>query len=147
MITVRKALAEELPLFHTLEQQEHAKPFINATSLQEHQDNFLDPAIYYLSIDRRGVGCVGFFILALEKDADSVEFRRVIVDARHRGIGQRAIALMEAFCIEQLGVSRIWLDVYADNVVGMHVYEKLNYQRFSQAHVGSRVLYFYEKPV
>jgi RimJ/RimL family protein N-acetyltransferase len=74
-----------------------------------------------------------------------VEFRRVVVADKDKGIGQLAIAAMERFCRAELERKRIWLDVFESNHRGRHVYEKLGYQRFGESsHPGGKLL-LYEK--
>lgn len=143
MTTLRRSTVEELDIFHEMEQQEHAQSFINYTSLQTHREYFADPRIVYLSIENNE-HLVGYFILALEADR-VVEFRRIVVDRHQRGTGQKAIGAMERYCREQLGASRIWLDVYEDNERGIHIYEKLGFKRFREEIVRDRRLLFYEK--
>ena len=144
-IVLRLSAFDELAYFSKLEKQPHAKQFINVTALQEHQVNYSDPLFRYLSIELEGGVVAGYFILVLEPNEDSVEFRRVIVDSKHRGIGQVAIARMEEFSETQLNASQIWLDVYEDNAIGKHIYEKLGYLRFNSEHRGARTLHYYEK--
>ena len=53
--------------------------------------------------------------------------------------------VMERYCRDALDAGRIWLDVYEDNAVGIHIYEKMGYARFKAERVGARRLFFYEK--
>ncbi|HKJ54338.1 MAG TPA: GNAT family protein [Gammaproteobacteria bacterium] len=52
---------------------------------------------------------------------------------------------MESYCKANFKAKRIWLDVYEDNEIGIHVYEKLGYERFGEERVDGRKLYLYEK--
>ena len=143
-ITLRATSIDELVGFTRLEQDADAARYILPTSLQQHQQQFARDDIVYLTIELAGETC-GFLILALEVDGNSVEFRRIVVANRGAGIGQRAIPAMEAWCRDQLGRRRIWLDVFDDNHRGQHVYEKLGYRRFKKAPHDHRTLYFYHK--
>lgn len=144
-VELRACRTDELSFFSTLEKQAHAEPFINATSMRVHLTNFADPRFRYLTIELPGESIAGYLILVREPHETSVEFRRIVVDSKHRGVGQIAIAKMECFCQQELNASRIWLDVYEDNVIGRHIYEKLHYSRFKSEQRGSRTLHFYEK--
>lgn len=128
-----------------MERQAHAQAFVNSSSVETHRRNFADKNIVYLSIENEVGRLAGYFILALEADRKTVEFRRVLIDEDERGIGQEAIMEMELYCKKQLGADRIWLDVYEDNQKGKHVYEKLGYKRFKEGKSGDRVLFYYEK--
>ena len=145
MIHLRPSKSEELEIFDALDRQQHARNFVNQTGLKTHQKNFIDPRITYLSIDNSNDEFCGYFILALESDAGSIEFRRILIDQQQRGIGQAAIIEMENYCKRNFNARRIWLDVYSNNVIGMHIYEKMNYERFKEKPVEGRKLYFYAK--
>ena len=143
-ISLRRTEASELAGFVVLEQDIDAAAHILPTTLQQHQAQFARDDIVYLTIERGGTTC-GFFILVLEQDGNSVEFRRIVVTPRGDGIGQRAIPAMEDWCRDRLGRGRIWLDVFDSNPRGRHVYEKLGYRRFDEAPYDNRILYFYHK--
>ena len=88
----------------------------------------------------------GFIILALDPDGKSVEFRRIVVSAKGRGVGQTAISEMEKFCKSELRRERVWLDVFEYNRRGRHIYEKLGYRQYgSIAHESGKLLLLYEK--
>ena len=121
-----------------MELQPHAVPFVTATDLTEHAERLLDPACVYLSVEN-------YLILNLDPDGTSIEFRRIVIDAGARGIGQPVIRHMESFCRSELGASRVWLDVYHDNERARHVYEKLGFSRFREQNFGGRLLIYYQK--
>lgn len=145
MISLRPSKREELEIFDEMERQDHAHNFVIQTGLETHQKNFSDSKITYLSIENGNGEFCGYFILVLEADAGSVEFRRILIDQQKRGIGQAAITEMENYCRNKFNVRRIWLDVFEDNEIGMHIYEKLGYAWFKEESVEGRKLYFYEK--
>ena len=145
MIRLRKSVVNELQVFVEMEQQSHAKRFINSDGLETHQKNFADRNIIYLSIENNDGELAGYFILASNPGDKLVEFRRVLIDQSHRGLGQLAITAMEIFCRDELGCDRIWLDVYEDNAKGRHIYEKLGYRRFKEGSYQDRKLLYYHK--
>lgn len=145
MITLRQSAARELKLFVSMELQTHASQFVNSADLESHQMKFNQPNIIYLSIDNDACAVSGFFILAIESDNESIEFQRIVIDEKYRGIGQLAIRAMENYCRNVLNAKRIWLDVYADNLKGMHIYEKLGYEKFKECNCDERKLLFYQK--
>lgn len=145
MISLRPSKREELEIFDEMDRQDHARNFVIQTGLGTHQKYFIDPKITYLSIENSNGEFCGYFILVLEPDTESVEFRRILIDHKKRGIGQAAISEMESYCKNEFNVKRIWLDVYEDNEIGIHIYEKMGYERFNEKLVEGRKLYFYEK--
>lgn len=53
--------------------------------------------------------------------------------------------LMEEYCLNELNASRIWLDVFAANQVGRHIYQKLGYCEFDATEVNGKRLLFMQK--
>jgi RimJ/RimL family protein N-acetyltransferase len=144
MVNVERASVADAPLFATLEQAEDTKEYIIPYSANDHEQKIADPKFVYLRILNSGE-LVGFFILALDADLVSVEFRRIVVSAKNRGLGQSAIASMEQFCRNELMRDRVWLDVFEDNHRGRHVYEKLEYEKYGESHHEGRKLLLYQK--
>lgn len=145
MISLRPSIRGELGVFDEMDRQSHASNFVTQIGIKTHQEYFDDPNITYLSIENNRGEFLGYFVLVFEPDLDSVEFRRILIDQNKRGVGQVAIAEMENFCRKEFGVKRIWLDVYEDNAIGRHVYEKMSYQQFKAEFEEGRNLLFYEK--
>ncbi len=131
-VMVEKATLDDLSKFAEMEQEAGVSQFISPYSLEEHQNEFAEPHVIYLRIMNHDV-IAGFFILALEADGCSIEFRRIVVSDKGKGIGQAAISQMEVFCRDELCRSRIWLDVFESNQRGRHVYEKLRYKQFGES--------------
>jgi RimJ/RimL family protein N-acetyltransferase len=144
MLELERATTLDVPALIALERAADTKPYIIPYSDHEHERNMADPALVYLRIVEDGL-TAGFFILALDGDGTSVEFRRIVVSAKDRGLGQLAIARMEGFCRTQLGRSRIWLDVFEHNARGRHIYEKLGYKKYMTRTHDNGSLWLYEK--
>ena len=146
MIELRASRVEELRDFCVMEQDEGSSRFVLPNSLAHHQREYAREDIVYLSIYHVDE-LAGFFILALEPDQTSIEFRRIVVAIKDAGIGQPAIRAMETYCAERLQRKRIWLDVFEFNKRGRHIYEKLGYRLFdSRDHDGKKLL-FYQKNI
>ena len=143
-IEIRRSRRDELPLFCQLDQQLDVADYIVESSHQDHLNSFDDPQTVYLTIVRNRRPA-GYFVICLEDMEQRVEFKRVVVDEKHRGIGQNAILQMEEFCKSELGVSRIWLDVFDFNQRAQHIYTKLNYRKFGERISGNRMLFLYQK--
>jgi len=144
MIELLPANPGQLPLFSRMEQDPDTAPYILPTTLEQHRQAFAREDIIYLSIYDDG-DLNGYFILALDPDGTSVEFRRIVVVHKSRGTGRQAIPAMEAYCRDCLRRNRVWLDVYDFNQRGRHVYSRLGYQLFDQQALQGKLLLFYEK--
>ncbi|MEJ2177411.1 MAG: GNAT family N-acetyltransferase [Gammaproteobacteria bacterium] len=134
-------------IFDDMDRQDHACNFVTQIGLERHQEYFDDPDVTYLSIEDEGGEFSGYFVLVLEPDTESLEFRRILVDQNKRGLGQAAIREMENYSKIKFNVKRIWLDVFEDNAIGRHIYEKMGYQPFKEELEEGRNLFFYEKPL
>lgn len=142
-LALAPAVVDDLAAFVALESDAEARQFVRGESLGEHRGNFVQPDLRYVRIETNEA-LVGFFLLALDADEHSVEFRRVVVGPRGQGIGQRAVTALDDY-VRALGRKRIWLDVFDDNRRGIHVYEKLGYTHFGQELYAGRTLLKYEK--
>ncbi len=144
MIELRPSTRQELPEFARMETAPDTEDYILAYDSERHLAEFERDDIVYLSIYAEN-RLVGFFILALEADPGSLEFRRIVVAERGLGIGRAAIGLMEEYCRDQLGRDRVWLDVFDFNHRGRHLYQKLGYRYFDRGELDGKTLLFFEK--
>ena len=119
---------------------------ITPCSLQQHEREFASINSVYLSICADGE-LVGFFILALEPDKQSVEFRRIVIARKRIGIGPAALRALEVWCIEKLQRQRIWLDIFASNLRARQVYAKLGYRQFDSTVLDGRALLYLQKNI
>ena len=144
-VILRPTRADELEILDAMDRQDHANQYVIQTGIEQHRKNFNDPDITYLCIENsRGELC-GYFILVIEAGGKSVEFRRILIDRDRRGIGQTAITEMETYCQRQWQLDRIWLDVYEDNEIGRHIYQKMGYVPAGETCFEGRKLLFFAK--
>ncbi len=88
---------------------------------------------------------MGFVLLKLEDDKRSIEFRRIVVVEREKGIGQQVLNEIEKYCLNMLKRNRIWLDVFSFNERGIHIYEKHGYQKTGEKDIEGKRALIYEK--
>lgn len=128
-----------------LEQHPDAAKFVTQNSLKEHLAAFFEPDIIYLTIEVDGIPA-GFLLLALDPDGLSVELKRIVVDTKESGVGQAAMRRLERVVQNEIGRSRIWLDVFTTNPRAIHVYKKLGYSQFGEdVYPDGRPLLLFEK--
>ncbi|MBT2774280.1 GNAT family N-acetyltransferase [Halomonas sp. ISL-60] len=144
MANIEPASIPDAYLFAAMEQAEDTKQYILPYTEVEHAQNMLAPSFVYLRI-LDADELVGFMILVLDLDMVSVEFRRIVIRAKSRGVGQSAIAEMEQFCLSVLQRQRVWLDVFEYNSRGRHIYEKLGYKNCGQGEHKGKKLLIYDK--
>lgn len=150
VIALKELAESELNAVHAMSGDVDTRDFIVPYSLQRHHAEFAKPDVVYLSILAAGAGTqsgpmLGYFILVLDPDDASVECRRIVVGRKGRGTGKRAMRLLDRYCREALGRTRIWLDVYGFNTRGQRVYESCGYRRTKEGAQDGKTLFFYEK--
>ena len=126
-----------------MESSVDSSEFIIPNSAEEHLKDFDNNNVVYLSIYFNDK-VEGFFVLAIENNND-VEFRRIVVNSKGKGIGQAAIKLMEEYCANKFHSKRMWLDVFAFNERGQHIYKKLGYKQFDVSVHNGKQLFLFEK--
>lgn len=137
-------MPDDTAVFTVMEQARDTKEYIIPYTPSEHLRQMSEPNVVYLRILDEGT-LAGFFILVLDPDGKSIEFRRVVVPPKRRGIGQLAIEVMENFCRTEFERSRIWLDVFERNHRGCHIYEKFGYEKYDESDYDGECLLLYQK--
>jgi ribosomal protein S18 acetylase RimI-like enzyme len=142
MINLRESVKSEIPRFVTMEQSSGTSEFIIPYSAEKHliemqRDNTIYLSIFY---ENKLSG-----LMILTKEGQSVEFKRIVVEQKGCGIGQKAIKAMETYCMTVLSANRIWLDVFKSNLRGQHIYQKLGYNPFKSEQYGDKTLLYMEK--
>ena len=144
-IWLEDASFEQLPLFARMETAADTSRFVTGYSLTRHQAEFHKPKVIYKVIKTTNEDIVGFVILALDDGSESIEFRRIVVSEKGKGIGRSAVLHLDGICTEEFGRRRIWLDVFEFNERARNLYESCGYRRFSERDHPSGKLFLYEK--
>ncbi len=145
MTTLANSSFSELPAFEKIEENGKANRLITGYSLARHQEEFQKASVVYKTIRIKSDATVGFVILQLDPDTESIELKRIVVSQPGRGIGRQALGLVDLCCIREFKRSRVWLDVFDYNERAIHLYESCGYRKFSEKQFDSRKLFLYEK--
>lgn len=143
VITLRPTVEDEIPRIAALEAA-FGGGFVLPYSLDQHYREFRRAEVLYKSV-YRGDDLIGFALLVMDPDGHSVEFRRVVIAEPGRGNGRRVVGMVNDAVRRELGRTRLWLDVFEDNVRAQHVYERCGYQRFGRGDHDGRGLLLYER--
>ncbi len=66
---------------------------------------------------------IGFIILAkAEKEHNSIEFRRIVIRQKGKGLGRKCLRWIKHYCFEELNAYRVWLDVFTNNDRALALY-------------------------
>lgn len=144
-LTLDNTKPGELSFIFETEQGDAAE-FIIPYSIERHKSEFGKPEVIYKSIRLEGEW-IGFIILVLDPDGFSAEFRRIVVNRPGHGYGTMVLGMTDQICREELGLSRIWLDVFETNLRARNVYERAGYQLFDKSEYEGRTLLLYEKMI
>lgn len=124
-IGLRKTLAEEVELICVIEKDSDNKEYIIPYDQQRHLQVIDSKDEAHLSIWLKETNqLIGFIILAgLENPSLSLEFRRIVVQAKGKGYGRQSLQLVKKYCFEVLKFHRLWLDVFENNSRAIHIYK------------------------
>jgi ribosomal protein S18 acetylase RimI-like enzyme len=144
MTELQASTLEGLKLFSNWENLDGIREFICPYSIERHIEEFEKKEMIYLNINLNSKP-IGFVLLKLEDDERSIEFRRIVIVKRGKGIGQKVLNKIESYCLNKLKRSRIWLDVFSFNKIGIHIYEKQGYQRIDEIDIDGKRAFIYER--
>jgi len=145
MIGIRKSSFNELKDISDMGSQNHVLKYLGKKTLETHERDFVKNTIIYLSILSSTKQLAGYIILCLKIKSKSVQLKRILVSEKYLGIGQEAIIATENYCVNKFNCSRIWLDVYGNNLKARYIYEKLDYKKFRETTQHGKTVLFYEK--
>ena len=128
-IGLRPASADEVDYIYQLEARPENSQYVMGYSRERHLQVIESPDEELLIIvDRSNGQPLGFVILAgLTNPNLSLEFRRLVVGDKGKGIGRQAVKLVIHYCFETLRFHRLWLDVYEDNHKAIHLYQSIGF--------------------
>ena len=109
-----------------LEREEENKLYVGQWDRNQHISSLSNNDIKHLIIKmKENHKPAGYIILAgLQNENDSIEFRRIAIKEKNKGIGSQALKLVKEFAFEKQKANRLWLDVRENNKRGRHVYKK-----------------------
>jgi len=130
-IGLRPAYPDEVDYIYELEARPENSQYVMAYSrdrhlqvIESHDEELL------IIVDRSNGQPLGFVILAgLANPNLSLEFRRLIVGDKGKGIGRHAVKLVIQYCFKTLRFHRLWLDVYEDNHKAIHLYQSTGFKQ------------------
>jgi len=120
----------DIPAIIAMELHPENRPYIWLGTEEEHRSEIADPAhMLLLFRDRDLHETVGYALIHLGDKSHVFELRRIAITQKHRGYGREAMVALIHYAFSVWGANRVWLDVYPDNEVGIHLYESLGMHR------------------
>jgi len=141
LLALADSKEKDLEYFYTISLQRHIGKNLNVKSVEKFKNEFREERTIFLSIinDEK---IIGYIILINEIDA--VQLKRIVIDENYLGIGQEVLRLLEKYCLKTFNTSRLWLDVYADNLRAINAYKKVGYTQFKKGRENNREVVFYK---
>jgi RimJ/RimL family protein N-acetyltransferase len=113
-LELRRTLPADIPYVLGLEREDANRPFIVPWPEERHRAALDDPDLFHAIL--QGKDREGFLIvLGLTSRHRSVEFRRLVVQRKGRGIGRAALRLLKRMAFREWQAHRLWLDVKTHN--------------------------------
>lgn len=124
-IRLMKTRLEDIAEIVRLENENKNKSFIFPYTSEQHKDTIDDENMAHLTVwDKLSEKIIGFIILCGIKNPNkSLEFRRIVISEKGRGIGRQCIRLIKEYCFTTLGFHKLWLDVFQDNERASNLYK------------------------
>jgi RimJ/RimL family protein N-acetyltransferase len=112
-VAFRPTAETDLDFVTAIEQEAAASRFVEAWSRSRHAQTLREPDKLHLVIESVDTAePVGFMLLAGIGSPDrSIEFKRIVIGPKRRGLGRQAIRLLKRYVFVDLGAHRLWLDV------------------------------------
>jgi RimJ/RimL family protein N-acetyltransferase len=127
-----------------MENNSDTSEFIVPYKSDKHLIEINNPLNRYLGIYENGQ-LLGFIIIGIEQEGNRIEFRRIVIENKGSGTGQKAIIELEKYCKSLWNTNSIWLDVFEFNHRGIYIYEKLGYKRIDESFINEKRLLVMEK--
>ena len=125
-----EAVEDEIDSIIELECNSENRDFIWIGTYEEHKAEIADENHLLLVFKRKEDSVIiGFSLIRMDFKSEIFELRRIAVSQKRKGYGKEAMLALLRYAFEEKHMNRFWLDVYPDNLIGIHLYEGLGMHR------------------
>lgn len=125
-----EAVEDEIDSIIALESHRDNRDFIWIGTYEEHKAEIADRNHLLLVFKRKEDSVIiGFSLIRMDFKSGVFELRRIAVSEKRKGYGKEAMLALLRYAFEEKNMNRFWLDVYPDNLIGIHLYEGLGMHR------------------
>lgn len=114
-VTVRPSTPEDLAFVLAAERAPDNAPFVLQWTREQHLHAVSDPSYAHWIIESGGRPAGYLILMDLFSPHESLQFRRLVVLDKGRGIGRAAVRLVKEAAFGRFGAHRLWLDVMEHN--------------------------------
>jgi diamine N-acetyltransferase len=122
-VSVRPSTPDDLAFVLAAERSPDNAPFVLQWTREQHAAAMSDPSYVHWIVEQAGRPAGYLILMDLFGPHESVQFRRLVVQDKGRGIGRAAVRLVKAAAFERFGAHRLWLDVMEHNQRAQALYE------------------------
>lgn len=124
-VRLRPTRPADIPFVREVESAPDNREHVEQWSEEEHLTAVDADHAVHLTIEDENDDRVGYVVLeGLESDDRAILLRRIVVDRKGEGIGDRAMEATERYCFDELGFPRLWLEVHEDNEPALGLYRR-----------------------
>lgn len=123
-VHLRPTMLSDLDYVITVENDAQNLPFITPWERTQHEGAVRIPDFRHFIVEcGADYDPTGFVILQGCRSANkSVELKRIVLQAKGRGLGRASVRLLKQMAFRDLGAHRFWLDVKQLNTRAQHLY-------------------------
>lgn len=124
-IVIRSTLEDDLEFVINVEREEDNAQYVGQWTKEQHLNALTQKDIMHLIVEEATSSkTVGYVIIAgLQNPNRSIEFRRIVVTEKGKGLGRETLKLIKKIVFEQLKAHRLWLDVRYKNHRAQSLYQ------------------------
>lgn len=129
-LTIRFAKESDLETIIRWENEPENRDFVWQGTLEEHRMEMVDPEhALQVFVDQTDQSLIGYSLSRWNRQSNWLELRRIVIEQKGQGYGKEVMKGLFQYFFDELGVNKIWLDVYPHNVIGIQLYEGLGMTR------------------
>jgi RimJ/RimL family protein N-acetyltransferase len=128
-VSARPSSPDDLAFVLAAERAPDNAPFVLQWPRERHVAAMDDPSCAHWIVEQGGRAAGYVILMDLFSAHGSVQFRRLVVLEKGRGIGRAAVRLVKAAAFERFGAHRLWLDVMEHNQRAQALYESEGFVR------------------
>ena len=128
-VTARPSRPEDLAFVLAAEHAPDNAPFVLQWARQKHLEAMSDPSYAHWIVEHEGRPAGYLILMDLWAPHESVQWRRLVVVDKGKGIGRAAVRLVKAAAFERFRAHRLWLDVMEHNHRAQALYESEGFVR------------------
>lgn len=125
LLILRNTREEDLDFVVSSEREPDNAQYVGQWTKEQHINSLGQVDILHLIVEEKSTRTsVGYVIIAgLANVNKNIEFRRIVISRKGKGLGRETLKLVKKVGFEQLNAHRLWLDVRYKNQRAQNLYK------------------------